>query len=184
MYPYLIALTGCLFLGVVALGVAKWALSIEHPPAKADVIVILGGGVEDRALLAAKLFNAGWAPRIFITGTGDGEGNRQLLLKHGVPASVIELEDASMTTKENAEFTIPHLRKAGVKKVLMVTTWFHSRRALSSFRFFAPDLEFVSVPTNYHLINGWRPDRYALPRVFKEYVKICWYAVRYGIWPI
>src|SRR5689334_20408445 len=39
---------------------------VADAPAKADAIVILGGGLDSRPTEAARLFHAGYAPRILV----------------------------------------------------------------------------------------------------------------------
>src|SRR6266446_5734551 len=73
----------------------------------------------------------------------------QQLVRAGVPQDAIELEDRSRTTKENAEFTTRMLQQRGVRRAIIVTSWFHSRRALNSFLSFAPEIQFSSLPA-YH----------------------------------
>ena len=116
---------------------------------KADVIVVLGGGSHDRPERAAELFKQRAAPRIIVSGFGDCEINRRLLMEAGVPANVIEMEDQSRTTKENAEFTIKLLRKEKLSRVIIVTSWYHSRRALKTFHHFAPEIKFYSRPSYF-----------------------------------
>jgi uncharacterized SAM-binding protein YcdF (DUF218 family) len=103
---------------------------VDSGNASADVIIVLGGGSHERPLRAAELFRQHAAPRIIITGAGDDEINRLLLISNGVPASAIEIENKSMTTRENAEFSIKLLRAEKIHSAILVTSWYHSRRAL------------------------------------------------------
>src|SRR5215469_5808079 len=80
-------------------------LCVDSGPVKADVIIVLGGGgTHERPEYAARLFLAHVAPRIIVSGEGDDEINRRILLKDGVPAEDIEVEGKSKTTRENARF--------------------------------------------------------------------------------
>ncbi|MFM8830617.1 MAG: hypothetical protein ACKOHM_06380, partial [Spartobacteria bacterium] len=56
------------------------ALVIESPIEKPDAIVVLGGESQARPVLAARLYQKGVAPRVFIIGTGDHPTNRRALL--------------------------------------------------------------------------------------------------------
>ncbi len=99
-----------LVLGVVAWFYPEKFLTVDSGPAAADVIVVIGGGSHERPLRAAQLFQLHAAARVIITGAGDDEINRQILMANGVPARAIEVENQSSTTCENAEFTIQRLR--------------------------------------------------------------------------
>ena len=51
---------------VIFLGVGRW-LIVEDPLDKAQAIVVLSGGMPIRALEAARLYNAGLGPQIWLT---------------------------------------------------------------------------------------------------------------------
>ena len=94
-----------IFLSLVLLAVTAWLLpqdflTVDSGSVKADVIIVLGGGLHERPLRAAELFKEKAAPRIIITGEGDDEINRQLLLRAGVPAAAMQVEGKSQTTWE------------------------------------------------------------------------------------
>src|SRR5260370_16184140 len=129
---------------LAALSFPHQVLLIDTGQARADAIVLLGGGSGERPTRAAELFRSGVAPKIIVSGAGDADGNRLLLMHRGVPASAIALEPNSKTTRENAELSIPLLRAAGAKRIILVTSWYHSRRALKCFRHYASDLEVYS----------------------------------------
>jgi uncharacterized SAM-binding protein YcdF (DUF218 family) len=93
--------------------------------------------------------------------------NHHLLEKRGVPTNAIIIECESSSTQENAEFTVPILRRNGFTNVTLVTLWFHSRRALSCFRKYAPEIEFISVPAPR--TAAWKYER---GYIAAEYAKI------------
>ena len=160
---------------------AKPLLCVDSgPPQPAEAIILLGGGVFDRAPRAAELFKAGLASRIIVTGKGDCDENRLALIARGVPKAAIQLERRSTTTRENAQFTQPLLAAAGIKKAIIVTSWYHSRRAVNTFRAIIPTVKFTVSPSS-------RSDRErlrtTLARVYKEYGKIGWYWLRWGVPP-
>ena len=135
-------------------------LTIDSGPVKADAMVVLGGGLPERAELARRnaLFKAGEAPKILVSGNGDCDFNGRLLEKNGVTNTAIILECDSTTTRENAEFSIPLLRKMGARRVIIVTSWFHSRRALACFEHYAPDITFYSRPSYVSFARkDWKP---------------------------
>jgi len=173
-----------LFLLVVAaLVFPRPFLTVDSGPANAEVMVLLGGGAHERYERVAKLFKDRAAPRIIVSGYGDCEINRYLLVKAGVPAKAIQLENQSRTTRENAQFTVKLLREQKVKRVIIVTSWYHSRRAQACFRHCAPEIQFVSRPSYFASARAeWSHNRIG-SRIRLEYLKLLGYWVRYGIWP-
>lgn len=158
-------------------------LCVDSGPVTADVIVLLGGGSHERPLRAAELFQQHAAPRIVITGAGDDAINRQLLLKAGVPADAIQVENKSLTTRENAEFTIRRLRAEKVHSVILVTSWYHARRAQKTFEHYAPELKFYSRPAYFAFAReDWK--RLGIhKRMWLEFLKLPGYWIRYGVNP-
>jgi len=163
---------------VVGFFSAERLLCVDAGPREAEVIVVLGGESVDRVKQARELFARGAAPKIIVSGSGDCKFIRDELLRSGVPATALELEPRSRSTKVNAELTAPLLKKAGVKRAILVTSWFHSRRALNSFHRFAPEIQFSSAPA-YHR-ETWPAKAI---HVFQEYAKTLWYSVRHRILP-
>jgi uncharacterized SAM-binding protein YcdF (DUF218 family) len=143
-----------------------------------DAIVVLGGESLMRAEHAARLARNGLAPLVFVSGRGDCEIMQQVLARHGVQTNVIELEGLSTTTQENALYTVKLLRERKCRRVILVTSWFHSRRSLGSFRKYAPEIEFLSAPAPRTV--SWKYER---RYIASEYLKTAWYAIRFGIWP-
>jgi uncharacterized SAM-binding protein YcdF (DUF218 family) len=158
-------------------------LTIESGDVKADVIIVLGGGTDERPTRAAELFKAGAAPRILGSGFGDDDVNVQILKHDGVPEAVIFREPRSISTLENANFSIPLLRQKGARRVIIVTSWYHSRRALACFRQAAPDIEFYSRPAyrTYPRTEWSRQGTSGYIRA--EYMKLLGYWICYGVSP-
>jgi uncharacterized SAM-binding protein YcdF (DUF218 family) len=149
----------------------------------ADVIIVLGGGSHERPLRAAELFKQRAAPRIVISGFGDDEINRQILISNGVPAGVIEIEGKSKTTRENAEFTIKLLRAEKIRSAILVTSWYHSRRALKTFEHYAPEIKFYSRPSYFAFAREDWKKLGINKRMRLEFLKLPGYWIRYGIDP-
>jgi uncharacterized SAM-binding protein YcdF (DUF218 family) len=171
-------------LAVVAYFYPEKFLCVDSGKVSADVIVVLGGGSHERPLRAAKLFQQRAAPRILISGAGDCEINRRLLLQAGVPAGAIQIEDKSQTTRENAEFSIKLLRAEKVQSTILVTSWYHSRRALKTFGHFAPELKFYSRPSYFAFARSdWNRGNME-KRIYLEFFKLPVYWIRYGICPL
>jgi len=156
-------------------------LCIDTGPARADVIVVLGGDTNARPQYAAVLFRQGCASNVVVSG---GNMYRQVLLKGGVPESAIQLETESRNTMENAEYCLPILKRMGARRVIIVTSWYHSRRALKCFEKVAPEIEFYSRPAYGGLDRAeWSRNGVGV-HIRMEYVKLLGYWVRYGVWPV
>ncbi len=121
-----------------------------------DAVVVLGGGTvystdtagndlhlggADRLYQGMRLFQAGAAPRILVTGYGDPLSEaalaRRVLLSMGMPDSAILIEPDARTTWENARFTAALVNKHSElfprKRLLLVTSALHIRRAVWCF---------------------------------------------------
>lgn len=107
---------------------------VASPSWHADVIVVPTGDVRGTRIAAAvDAFEAGRAPRLLITGTGQYEDSSaylaQIAVARGVPQDRITLEERSLTTWENMHFSRPLLDALGARSVLLVTSRTHARRA-------------------------------------------------------
>ena len=163
-----------------------WGVPLLHVPpsgAAAQVAVVLGGDPNGRPFRALEVFKAGRARQILVSGNGDNDFIRDRLVLAGVAADAIAQEPRSRNTKENAEFSVDWLRQHSVTSAVVVTSWYHSRRAMACFRHYAKgDIELSSAPAYSGVQLGARPSVYDLPAVYLEYLKIGWYALRYRIW--
>jgi len=170
-------------LAAAALLYPKKFLCVDSGSVRADVMVVLGGGSHDRPERAAELFKERIAPRILVSGLGDCAIYRQSLIQAGVPSQAIQMEDQSRTTRENAILGIHLLRLQGVRRVIIVTSWYHSRRALACFEHYGPEIQFYSCPAYF---ANTRPDwmHHGLAhRIYLEYPKLLGYWMCYGISP-
>jgi len=168
---------------VIAFFYPEKFLCVDSGRVSADVIILLGGGSHERPERAAELFKAQAASRIIISGEGDDEINRQLLIQAGVPAGAIQLEGKSRTTRENAEFTVKLLRAEKVRRVIIVTSWYHSRRALKCFEHFAPEIKFYSRPSYFAFARADWTRLGISKRMRLEFLKLPGYWIRYGVNP-
>ena len=161
----------------------QWFLCVENRDVQADILIVPGGGGGERAKWAAQLFTNAVAPKILLTGAGDYRGHRAILMAAGVPRDAILIESKSATTRENAAFSAELLKEQGIRKAVVVTSWYHSRRALASFEHFAPDIRFYSCPSRYAYARAdWK--RAGIGRfVWEEYPKLAGYWLRHGISP-
>ena len=158
-------------------------LVVSVPMEKVDALIVLGGEPVARPLEAARLYKAGMAPRIYVTGIGDAGANDRILIKEGVPASAITIESKAITTYSNATLLKPLLEAAHVRSAVIVTSPFHTRRALATFRKVIPEVRFGVVDAS---IGWWKTpqgrgdiNRFAII----EFLKIAEYWILYGVSP-
>ena len=149
----------------------------------ADAIVVLGGESQGRPVEGARLYKQGLAPRVFVVGTGDNERNRRALLRAGVPEDRITCETASESTLENAMFARPLLEKAGVQSAILVTSSYHTRRALAVFQQRVPGIHFDMVPSRIGWWDTPKGRRQEDAWAAIEFIKIPAYWILYGVHP-
>jgi uncharacterized SAM-binding protein YcdF (DUF218 family) len=150
---------------VLATQAAPSILAAPFGPAPSDAIVVLGGDAPPRALTASALWRAGMASSVIVTGDGDCELSRDTLVANGVPIDRVAVECLSGDTWTNAAYTAPLLERSGARSAILVTSWFHTARALRVFRLFCPGIIWSTaatapVPPARALLSG--PDRDAV----------------------
>jgi uncharacterized SAM-binding protein YcdF (DUF218 family) len=145
---------------------------------QADALVVLGGGIDppqragdlphlhlgaDRVWYAARLWRAGRAPLLVLSGGSDprisvgseAQAMRALLLDLGVPDRALRLEQRSRTTRQNAQYTAALLRPLHIRRILLVTSAWHMRRAVALFQ--AQGFDVVPAPCD-SLERQWSPE--------------------------
>ncbi len=144
---------------------------------RADAIVVLGGGTRegraprpfhevgeagDRVIYAAKLYRAGVAPVVLVSGgygpvdtSAEAEVMAELLVFFGVPREAILLERASRNTYENGVESERVLAAHGLSEIVLVTSALHMPRAHAVFR--KRNLEVTAAPTDFLVTESdWR----------------------------
>nr|WP_278437296.1 YdcF family protein [Brucella anthropi] len=173
-----------IIMGLAAMFFSEPVLTLQDDGGRADVIVVPGGDGPPRAAEAARLWREGRSPFILVTGDGDCISNMQVIVRNGVKPSAIFVECQSGSTWQNAQFSAPVMRKIRARSAVIVTNWYHSRRAIASFRAACPQMRFISSPIGG---DGGRPGFPATPAdmelVAKEYVKLGWYLLSGRIFP-
>jgi uncharacterized SAM-binding protein YcdF (DUF218 family) len=191
-------------------GLLLKSLEISGPVSRAqlqtaDAIVVLGGGRRfaeaeyggdtlnslslERLRYAAYLHRSSELP-ILVTGGKPGGGTQsegrimQHILQSEYGLSAKWVEDASSTTWENARFSAPLLKQAGVHRIALVTHAWHLRRAVPLFE--AQGVSVIPAGTQFsssHVDSildllptpvGLRDSTFAL----HEWLGILWYKLR------
>lgn len=145
---------------------------VDDGPAASDAIVILGDDnyEGDRAARAAELLKAGWAPRIIASGrylrpyANIAQLEQHDLLDDGVPASaIVPLAHRARNTREEGEVIGKFIAAHGWKRIIVVTSNYHTRRARYILERVLPPgtvLRVVSAnDVNYDPDNWWKRRR-------------------------
>ena len=126
---------------------------------EADAIILLGGGIggdtnlssyaemalsSDRVWQAARLYKAGKATKVVATGFDPQVTTLPLLKDFGLPEDSI-----SFLIARNTEEEAKGIEKMGFKKILLVTSAWHMKRARLMFKKYAPDIEIVCAPADF-----------------------------------
>ena len=111
---------------------------VDEEPQNSDVIVILGDDnlTADRAARAAELFKSGFAPRVIASGrflrpyASVAELEQHDLTERGVPpTAVVRLTHYATDTREEVAVISGQLAAHGWKRVILVTSNYHTRRS-------------------------------------------------------
>lgn len=166
-----------------ALYAAGPLFTLRTPIEPVDVIVVLGGDGPARAAEAADLYRsiARAEPHVLVSGDGDCRAIAELMIGDGVAPDRVMVECTSGTTWENAKFSEPILARLGARSGILVTSWFHMRRALACFRALNPQIAWGAAPVERHhslMEIAWEREGV---QAAKEFLKVGWYVLRYGL---
>jgi uncharacterized SAM-binding protein YcdF (DUF218 family) len=212
--------------GLLVLGLIMWALSIspvtdlllaglirDLPSGgslpRGDVIVLLGGGVDDRLtdlsgkpgilpetmvdrLVTAVRLAARLQVPVIVSGgrapggqVAEADTARRYMLDLGVPAEAILTEGASTDTFENAENVRETCRRHGFTRPILVTSDYHLKRALWSFEKVGLSCRPFANGLAARLAKAYRWENFlpgsfdAAARYLHEYVGLVYYRLVY-----
>jgi uncharacterized SAM-binding protein YcdF (DUF218 family) len=133
----------CCLAFVAVRGAGRWLIR-EDPLAKADEIIVLSGAMPARAEEAAKVFQQGYAPVVWVSlptspreeltamgipYSGEEDYSRQVLVHEGVPAADIKIFAQPIVNTENEiEEISQQMRRDGKSSAIIVTSAQHTRR--------------------------------------------------------
>jgi uncharacterized SAM-binding protein YcdF (DUF218 family) len=169
-----------LFLGLVSsiLPRSIWNyLVVDEKPKQADVIIVLSQGL-DRAQQGVRLYQLGYAPMvIFAGGSLSARAMSEWAMDLGLPAEAVILEEQSITTFTDAQYSLEIMRTQGFKSAIVVTSPEHTRRARAIFRYVFRGLDFTISAAQYDpaLASTWWRDRRMVRLVGAEYLKSAWF---------
>jgi len=170
---------------VAALASQAARFLVVDEPEKSDAIVVLAGETKVRPARALELLRQGVAPRVFM----DAE-TRDLIydqrLTDIAQKYVNSLPEASrvsvcpvvgLSTNAEADDVSRCLQSLGAHRVLIVTSEFHTRRALMIFRHRLPQYQFSAAAARNPAQFGeaWWTNREWAKVTFDEWSKMLWW---------
>ena len=146
-----ILVPAALIVGWIAVApfLATW-LIVDEPLEHADAIIVLSGSAvyKERTRKAAELYKQGVASRIILTDDGEQAGwsrkeqtnppfveleKRELVANGVLPAAITVLPGQVSGTDQEAKALANEISAKPVKSILIVTSAYHTRRALRTF---------------------------------------------------
>lgn len=177
---YLWGLT-VLVAGAAVLGSARFLLIDQPKPA--DVILVLAGETNARPARALELVKQGYASHVIMDvpdwsrfyGRSEMEIAREWANAQNVPVTICPI--SGLSTKAEARQEGECLTASGAHSVLIVTSDFHTRRALSVLRRELPSHEF-SIAASYDPaefgVMWWQHRQWAKTN-FYEWTRLLWW---------
>jgi uncharacterized SAM-binding protein YcdF (DUF218 family) len=140
----------------------------SQPPRQADLVLVLGGDFwGPRVLTGAELGLHRFAPIVLFSGPPyhdrfQGELSVEFVVQKGYPKEIFQVfGTAAQSTIAEANDLRAELARRHAKRVLLVTSNYHSRRATIVLTLFCPGVQFISIPApdgHYHVAEWWNDD--------------------------
>ncbi len=181
-------------LGLIAFfRLGYWLEAPGQSPARADVIILLGGNSKSRLQTGMELYRQGLAPRILLIGEASPDPpsahplpNVRLLylLEENVPRDAILVDARARSSYEEAIDARSMMRQHGWSRALVVSDPPHMRRLSWIWRktFRGIDSTYLLIPTHPLWWNAgtWWRDDWAQRFVLTEIIKIGYYFALHG----
>jgi len=167
----------------------------QDAPEKADLMVVLSGSAFDRGNEGARLYKEGYARHIICPGgnleelfliLGDTVYESDLckknIIRNGVADSLVTVLHYGTSTREEADTILGYCKQHQIKKIIVVTTLFHTRRAGSVYkkRFAAEGITVLmrGAHASEYDEDLWWQSEYGLIGLNNEYMKTLYYLIK------
>jgi DUF218 domain len=158
---------------------------VINQPERADVILVLAGETDHRPTRALELFHQGYAPQIILNVPTAAKIYKwtepelaQAYIKDLPESSAISIcPIAGQSTKEEAKDSAPCLGARNARRILLVTSDFHTRRALSIFRHELSSYDYsvaAAFDSREFGVQWWRHREWAKVN-FGEWARLLWW---------
>jgi uncharacterized SAM-binding protein YcdF (DUF218 family) len=158
---------------------------IINRPQHADAIVVLAGETDRRPALGLQLLQQGYAPRMILDVPANAKIYDETMLQiaqqyvRELPQaqSVIICPIYGLSTKAESQDVSQCLKTLGVHSMLVVTSDYHTRRALSTFHHELPGMQIsVAAATDPQQFGGsWWKHRQWAKLNFDEWLRLVWW---------
>jgi len=192
LFRTLVVLLACLgaLLVLVTVAPPRWYiqwLGSGWNHARGSVLIVLGGDSLEtgmigetsywRSVFAVMAWRTGGFQHVILSGAASTIPMRDFLVSQGVPPDAIVVEGRSVSTRENAIFSVPLARQWPGPYVLL-TSDFHMWRAERAFR--KAGLDVIGAPLSEAMkrANDWRSRWRVFIDLAQETVKIVYYRSR------
>jgi uncharacterized SAM-binding protein YcdF (DUF218 family) len=152
-----------------------------EPPSHADLIVVLAGDLHgNRILRGAELVKEGYASKVLVSGPGGAYDLHEcdlaipFVVRRGYPVSwFIPVPHDGHSTAEEGRVIFPVLQKMRAHRVLVVTSDYHTRRALRTLRAQWPgiDIHMIAAGDEFFSPSGWWHTREGRKTFLLEWTK-------------
>lgn len=191
------------FLVLVAIGILLFVFEVfpnagsylvvqAAEPAYGDIVVVLGGGWNERITTGKELLERGYVNRVLLTGVSpQREGSRApldpryaSLLAAGISADMIYLDNSAQNTWQEAVLIRSLVQSRGWHKVLIVTDPPHLRRLtwVCNRVLSRVGIDYYLIPTHplwWDKAHWWRNETSSW-FVAREYLKLLGYLLLYS----
>jgi DUF218 domain len=169
---------------IVALGATSGRFLIVNQPRKSDVIVVVAGETDRRPARGLELLGQGYAPRLILDVPAEAKIYQWSQLEiarryvDGLPqaGSITVCPISGLSTKDEAQDAARCLQGVNARRILLVTSDFHTRRALSIFNRILPADYSVAAAfdTSHFGVQWWQHREWAKVN-FEEWSKLIWW---------
>jgi uncharacterized SAM-binding protein YcdF (DUF218 family) len=160
---------------------------VVNRPEHADAIVVLAGETDRRPALGLRLLQEGYAPQLVLDVPANARiyDRDQLQLAQQYVQSLPQAHSVSicpiygLSTKTEAEDVLRCLKTVNVGSVLVVTSDYHTRRALSTFRheLLGMQVSVAAASDPMQFGGDWWKHRQWAKMNFEEWLRFVWWQV-------
>jgi uncharacterized SAM-binding protein YcdF (DUF218 family) len=178
----LIFIVGGLF--IISLAATSGRFLVVNQPRKSDVIVVLAGETDQRPARGLTLLDQGYGSRLILdvpAGTRIYQWSQAELAQEyveGLPqsGSISICRIYGRSTRDEAQDVARCLQGLNGRSILLVTSDYHTRRALSTFRRVSPgDYSIAAVFDEREFGMQWWKHRQWAKVNFEEWLKLIWW---------